>query len=253
VNAGTASVLERRTGSVQQSAAPDGRRRDCERPQVSAIVSRTGMRATLSRIIGPAIRSLSRELVHGSKPVFVELRPVPGAAVKDCFRVVADKVVLDGGEIVCGWRFWEMPAVFVEAEFHAVWRRPEGDLLDITPLPNEIGSYERVLFVPDPARVYEGRQVNNVRRALTQDPSVHEFFRACDDFFELMNRGTRAIQHGAITLAGAERDEWINIESRKTSALREVLTRLPQPSRNDPCPCGSVHDHQGPQDVPDAK
>ena len=132
----------------------------------------------------------------------------------------------EGGSVCYGWRIWELPAVFVEGEFHAVWRSPQEDLFDVTPLPPSM-QIDRILFVPDPARVYEGRQVNNVRRALTDNAAIHEFFRACDEGYELMNRGARAEQHGKIVLEGAEGEE--SLPRRQEAAEAGVLgdDRLP--------------------------
>jgi len=194
------------------------------------------MKPRLPKAISDPIRSLGRELVPGGEPRFVELRPVPDAAVSDCFPVVAGRVAREGGAVCHGWRFWELPGIFVEAEFHAVWRNVEGVLIDISPIPMKV---DRILFLPDPARVYEGRQVNNVRRALRADPAIQEFFRACDAGFELMNRGERAEQHGRIVLEGPEKEEWVAIETKKGMALATAMSRIPAPGRNDPCPCES--------------
>lgn len=55
-----------------------------------------------------------------------------------------------GGEVQPGWIISEVPeAGFIEAQFHAVWRSPEGLLVDITPRSD---SEPLVLFVPDPRR-----------------------------------------------------------------------------------------------------
>jgi hypothetical protein len=174
--------------------------------------------------------------VPDAKPRFVDLSPVPGGDPGECFASVTGHVQREGGAICHGWRIWELPRVFIEAEFHAVWRDPAERLVDITPIP---WHHEFILFLPDPAKVYEGRQVNNVRRPLTDIPAIYDFFRASDDGFELMNRGDRAGKHGTITLRGAAKDEWLSIETRKVEALKEVLGRLGPPGRNDPCPCGT--------------
>jgi hypothetical protein len=126
--------------------------------------------------------------------------------------------------------------VFLEAEFHAVWRDPDGRLIDVTPVPTAI---DRILFLADPSRTYEGRQVNNIRRALSDNPAIKDFFRAADDEFDLMNRGTRADKHGTLALHGPDKDEWLGAEARKSAAMLDIFRELPKPGRNDPCPCGS--------------
>lgn len=52
-----------------------------------------------------------------------------------------------GGEVQPGWIISEAPTVgFIEAQFHTVWRSPQGLLVDVTPRAD---SEDKVLFVPD--------------------------------------------------------------------------------------------------------
>ena len=92
---------------------------------------------------------------------------------------------------------------------------------------------------PDPQRVYEGRQVNNVRRPLTSDPAIHEFIGHCDAEFEFANRGARVDQHGLLEFAGIEAAELKSIQEKKSAALMRAFKNVPRPGRNDSCPCGS--------------
>jgi len=133
----------------------------------------------------------------------------------------------------------------IEAEFHAIWRDPGGRLHDITPKQLPVTD---ILFLPDPERKYDGRQVNNVRRPLRDDPRIKSFFELCDSEFELLNRGQRAYEIGAIHLTGSEAAELQSIRERKRQLEMEFLElmvpkqpvrSLPRPGRNDPCPCGS--------------
>jgi len=71
-----------------------------------------------------------------------------------------------------------------------------------------------VLFLPDPQRIYEGRRVPSVRRPLTQDPAVAGFLRACEEEFELINRGARAFARN-VALQGTELGELQLIWQRK--------------------------------------
>ncbi|MBI3200091.1 MAG: zinc chelation protein SecC [Myxococcales bacterium] len=158
---------------------------------------------------------LAAGICEGARPLLVQVEPRNDATLLDCFPVVDRQVQLHGGEVCCGWRIWERPSVLIEAEFHAVWQKPNGDLLDLT--PNQLGA-ERILFLPDATRQYEGRQVNNVRRALRNDPEIHRFIQTCDAEFEFLNRGERALQHGAITLDTAEAAEWQQIQANKLMA-----------------------------------
>ena len=64
-----------------------------------------------------------------------------------CFDGVLEKVRRDGGGVRLGWVIWEWPNAFLNAEFHAVWIDPAGQLVDITPKP--LGE-KSILFAPDP-------------------------------------------------------------------------------------------------------
>lgn len=65
-----------------------------------------------------------------------------------CSDGVRLKVAADGGAPVYGWTIWEWPPAIVTAEFHCVWRSPQGDLVDITPKPAD---EKTILFVEDPS------------------------------------------------------------------------------------------------------
>lgn len=186
--------------------------------------------------ITPAILALAHELVDGGQPQFVDVTPVADADPNDCFPVVERYARQHGGSVSYGWQIWEWPGVMVEAEFHAVHRSPAGALRDLTPklLPTP-----RILFLPDPTRRYEGTQVSNVRRPLTADPRIVEFIQVCNDEFQLMNRGSRALQHGDIELSGEEATELVRIQERKAALYAQLASRPPRPGRNDPCTCGS--------------
>ena len=197
---------------------------------------------TYSHPVTPAVLSqpliaLCQEIVPGSSsPVYVDVRPLQGAPSKECFPIVEDYIRTHSGRSVFGWSLWEMPTLFVEAEFHAVWQSPDGNLLDISPKPKPS---ERILFLPDPAREYKGRQVNNVRRPLRQDPVVIGFLESCDNEFEFLNRGARAEQHGEISLEGDEAAEYQQIQMKKAQFSLLMLPLYPRLGLYNPCWCGS--------------
>lgn len=194
-------------------------------------------RPSTPKKVSSEIYALCADLdIRHAKPVFVDVRPLPGAVQLDCFPTVIRHVETNGGSICHGWRFWGMPDIFVEAEFHAVWRRPDESLLDIS--PNQAGD-DRVLFIPDPNRVYDGRQRNNVRRALTTHPAIHDFFRAADRTFEIYNLGKRAMKSMIADLSPSEVLELHELENLKISAYLQIASAKPRPGRNDLCPCGS--------------
>jgi len=186
--------------------------------------------------VSDEIMELCRELVRDPSPRFLSVDPLPNVPANECFPVVRQVVAERGGSVCHGWLIWEWPTVMIEAEFHAVWQDPQGQLHDITPKPF---NQSRVLFLPDGERVHQGRQVDNRRRALSPHADVKEFFGACEALFEFMNRGERANQHGELVVKGAEADEYAALAQRKQEAYDHLVARLPRPGRNDPCSCGS--------------
>jgi hypothetical protein len=118
-----------------------------------------------------------------------------GAPENSCFEIVPDYISKHGGEQVIGWSIWEWPEVFIEAEFHAVVRQPDGTLLDITP---KVFPMPRILFLPDSARAYRGRQVNNIRKPLGKNPGIKRFCQLCDLIYQELNKGELADYHGPV-------------------------------------------------------
>jgi uncharacterized protein YchJ len=183
-----------------------------------------------------SIGALRDELVPDGLPVYVDVTPSPDAPPNECFPIVEGQVRKAGGAIICGWTLWELPTVFVEAEFHAVWQSPEGALIDIVP---KRWPTQRILFLPSPESTYQGHQVNNVRRPVSQDPAVVRFLATFDEEFEFMNRGTRAEQHGLVRLVGPELAEMTDILARREGLHSQVHSLHPFVGPYYPCICGS--------------
>jgi hypothetical protein len=72
-----------------------------------------------------------------------------------------------GGSVQHGWRMREQPSAYVEAQFHAVWRRLDGALIDVTPRPD--GSSE-IIFLSDSRMVWTGEDVEPRRLMLNLQP-----------------------------------------------------------------------------------
>lgn len=186
--------------------------------------------------IGPALSSLCDLLAPDTSPFYVDVVPLHNAPANECFSVVETYVGHQGGVRVLGWSLSEMPGLFVEAEFHAVWRSSNGDYLDIAP---KLHPTERIFFLPLADAVYNGRQVNNVRRAVGSDPEVERYLRGFDELFEFMNRGERANLHGNVKLDGSDAAEYQKIQGRTVAAYNAIAHRLPLYGAYLPCWCGS--------------
>ena len=87
----------------------------------------------------------------------------------------------------------------IEAEFHAVWVDPDGNYRDVT--PKEMPGIKQILFLPDPALVYGGRQIDNVRVPLRDDALIKDFIKAAEQYYEATNRGELADYHGPMALS----------------------------------------------------
>ena len=98
--------------------------------------------------------------------------------------------------MIVGWAIWEWPGVFIEAEFHAVWASPEGQLVDFA--PRSLRS-SHVVFLPDPSRKYEGRQVDNIRKPLVRHNDLIRYLFIFRRRFEILNKGDLAFQLGSVS------------------------------------------------------
>jgi len=145
------------------------------------------------------IRRLCNRICVGSVAEFVPVEPEPDGKLSDCFAIVDDKIKRMGGSVCHGWVVWLLPSIMVEGEFHAVWRSPDGELLDVSPNPLDAG---HILFIADPTRSYEGKQVDNIRIPLSKNPLVSEFIKLAHQSFLVMNEGDLAYQVGAVAVDG---------------------------------------------------
>lgn len=179
------------------------------------------MRGTTPKAIDPNVLRLRNKIGLSTEPVFVPVHPVGGAKHDECFDNVRRHSTKEGGESAFGWLVWELRNKWIEGVFHAVWRSPRGDLLDITP---HIGNEQGVLFIPDPTRVYEGRPVRSERIALSDDRRV---------------QWTIAFQN-VLDEASARYNTPDGSGQMPASVLIEMMHLITGP--NDPCPCHSGKD-----------
>ncbi|MDG9854134.1 hypothetical protein N7403_09750 [Pseudomonas nitroreducens] len=142
----------------------------------------------------------------------------------ECFNIVPEHIVIHGGKQLTGWALWEVPGVFIEAEFHCVWQDADGVLHDLTPRPIP---FERILFLPDSRREYRGRQVDNVRQALVNDRDVFRFLYLAKRIVEITNAGDLAYQHGEIQLPPKAAREYWNIQKEMAQLHLRLDRRYP--------------------------
>lgn len=151
------------------------------------------------KIISPEISALCESLVIGGIPLYLDVNPSSDAIINECYQNVKKMIVEKGGSMQCGWQIWEtIPGVLIEAEFHAVWKDVDDVYHDIT--PKEFPGVNKILFLSDPYRIYEGKQIDNVRIPLVIDPLIDLFIENEISYFNAINRGDLAAYHGEVML-----------------------------------------------------
>jgi hypothetical protein len=135
------------------------------------------------------VKLLLSKLPGTKEPVFLQVRPIPSAKPNECVPAVNNQIKATGGSIVYGWQIWQTDNL-TEAEFHAVWNSPKGEMLDVT--PKIIQSINRILFAEDPSIKYIGSPIDNVRINNTGNPLVDDLIRICEARFQMLNVGNRS-------------------------------------------------------------
>lgn len=184
------------------------------------------------RVLTPTVIGFCHEVVPGESPHYVPLGPYESKDPLECFDAVARWVSEHGGSRLLGWRIWECPQVYIEAELHAVWRAIDGDLLDVSYLYERRGR-TRMLFVADPSRVWEGQPIDNVRRALDPDPVVRRFLECGRLKFDAL----RGKPKGPVSFPVEEAEKFM-LSPEEAEAFSEIVWSRRR--RNDPCVCGSI-------------
>ena len=87
-----------------------------------------------------------RTINPGAKPIFMKVSPEDWCRQSCCDLNVKKMIELNGGKMVCGYKFWYIKDIYMEAERHAVWSDTDGILRDIT--FNLDGEF-KILFLPD--------------------------------------------------------------------------------------------------------
>ena len=124
---------------------------------------------------------------HGlAEPKSVEYSPLRGKEMANCFRNVEAHVKIAGGRIETGWAFYELVDVSIHTVAHAVWIRPTGRRMDITPW--EHPPQRRILFLPDERVAIKRGYTAGWRSIYTQDERLRamelfetEFYRIVED------------------------------------------------------------------------
>ncbi|WP_417541489.1 hypothetical protein [Methylophaga thalassica] len=139
-------------------------------------------------MISEDLKKLLTKINSEFDPILIRCIPEKGAELDNCFPLVESKVAANGGDSVLGWHIRESK-LLVEAIFHTVWKREDGELIDISPKPVPT---KEILFVQDPCASYEGRQIDNIRLNILGNRLVDDLIEVCEASYRLQNKGERA-------------------------------------------------------------
>jgi hypothetical protein len=184
----------------------------------------------------PHVLDFCASISSAARPVRVRSEPRLEVVPHECFDNCAQHVKAFGGSVVHGWAVWETPGLFIEAEFHAVWRTRAGMLVDVNPRPPRDSP---ILFLPQPELTFDGRSVDNVRRGLFDHPAVREFFARAELMAVLKERipGWTPINPRDYAAEFKQLDELKEEEdAAREEWLQLVVIRRPDGA---PCVCGS--------------
>jgi hypothetical protein len=169
------------------------------------------------------VKQLIDKIGVEAQPIFVELKPETNATPNECFPNVAKKIKEEGGSQVIGWQIWQTKNL-IEAEFHAVWKSRNDELIDITPKPFHCS---QILFIQDIKRHYNGTQVDNIRINVSGDALVDDLILVCESIFKIENKGSRAFKY-ELDLHGDELRIWEFLRQMKDGLnlmLNQGLTK----------------------------
>ena len=186
-------------------------------------------RETTPARITDKIIELCNMIVPGETPQYVPVKPQEWSRAMECFPNVEQMVREHGGQQVNGRAIWQWANILVEAEAHAVWKSPEGQLVDITPHDN---GEKQILFLCDESMIYSGEQIGNIRLALTGSPLAAELIELSEKTEEIMSEykpGTK------IPVTELQR-KIAPLASRRQKLIMQLNRKA---ERNEPCPCMS--------------
>lgn len=184
------------------------------------------LQTTTPPSITAPILALCKSIVRGGTPTYLDVRVEPYAEMNECFAAVAKKIELDGGSIQHGWTIWKFGEWMAEAEFHAVWRSPAGELVDISP---KLDCEDKIVFLADPKRTYQGAPLDNFRHPLVKNQVVDDYITVARKQFNLLFAGKSRM----VTLDPATMMPIAEGQLVVKSMLDQGLTG------EDPCACQS--------------
>ncbi len=98
------------------------------------------------------VRQFCQSIDSTQLPVFVPIQISSNTKKQFCFANVKRKT-RKGGKVLHGWAIFERAKISLEAQFHAVWQKPDETLVDVS--PPMIEGETQTLFLPDSVLVFD--------------------------------------------------------------------------------------------------
>jgi hypothetical protein len=163
--------------------------------------------------ITEAIQVFCKQLSPSAFPFYVPVEPWALSTADWCFdntKEYLGKHQGHGHTAINGWKIWETPGLFLEAEAHSVIQTPKEKYKDITPPP--FGGH-RILFLPDSFN-WDGFMIPNRFFPLSDDPTVVELVTAKAKLAEFRGR----FRPGDIVVVAADEAAARKAEEHKKEA-----------------------------------
>ena len=166
-------------------------------------------------------------------PFYVDIKIEEYSRPLFCFENVDEKLNRDDGTKVLGWQIWLWPDIFIEAEFHAVWKSDAGNYIDITP---KHSGESKILFLPDSKAKKTNSLIKNIRHALSDNGLIKHYFSIFDAMLAIREVAGERIYQNQVSLQEEEAKffNWLQF-------CQEYFQRMLQDglSLNSRCPCNS--------------
>lgn len=139
------------------------------------------MAITYFEVTPPLEHEVCQRLAGQIKPNLVPIEVKLASRRKplgNCYWNVADVVQNNGGQIVAGWLLSWRPQLYGVAMHHAIWRHPDGRLIDVTePYPSNKGIGHSVFVMDERHEVTLDRPpyVPDLFWIIRDDPAVIDY------------------------------------------------------------------------------
>jgi len=173
----------------------------------------------------PMLSTLLERIAAKENPILVDVDTKEFSLPDECFQNVGKQISLSGGEVLHGWSLWKTSLV-IEAEFHAIWKSPDGNLVDVSKAPPGVS---QITFVPTADFFWNGKRVDNIRLNATGNRLVDDFIRVFEIRYESYSSPELVSYFGLVVFPKAFLEVRQGIEHMVLQGL----------SRSSPCFCQS--------------